>query len=116
MVLINWFLAVLSLHCCVWAFSSCGEQGLLLITVHGLLLLRSMRSRMRVQSLWHMGLVAPQHVESSLTRDQTHAPCISWQILNHWPTREVLGGFRIGCSSRREQFRLESCDQPQQLQ
>ena len=23
------FLAVLSLHCCMWAFSNCGEQGLL---------------------------------------------------------------------------------------
>ena len=69
-----------------------------------------MGSKDPVQSLWHMGLVALQRVESSLTRDQTHAPCISWQILNHWPSREVLGGFRIGCSSRHEQFRLESCD------
>ena len=25
------FLAVLGLHCCLWAFSSCREQGLLLI-------------------------------------------------------------------------------------
>ena len=27
----------LSLHCCTWAFSSCGEQGLLLVAVQGLL-------------------------------------------------------------------------------
>ena len=32
------FLAVLGLHCCVWAFSSCGEQGLLFVAVCGLLL------------------------------------------------------------------------------
>ena len=30
------FLAVLGLRCCVQAFSSCGEQGLLFIAVHGL--------------------------------------------------------------------------------
>ena len=33
----NLFLVVLCLHCCVWAFSSCGEQGLLFLAVHGLL-------------------------------------------------------------------------------
>ena len=32
------FLAALGLHCCEWAFSSCGEQGLLFIVVHGLLI------------------------------------------------------------------------------
>ena len=50
---------------CTWAFSSCGEQRLLFIAVHGfslwwLLLLRSMDSR-------HMGLIAPWHMESSQT-------------------------------------------------
>ena len=25
-----------SVHCCTWAFSRCGEQGLLLVAVHGL--------------------------------------------------------------------------------
>ena len=34
----SFFLAALSLHCCAWAFSSCGEQGLLFIAVHGLLI------------------------------------------------------------------------------
>ena len=29
------FLAVLGLRFCAWAFSSCGERGPLLITVHG---------------------------------------------------------------------------------
>ena len=32
------FLAGLGLGCCVRAFSSCGEQGLLFIAVHGLLI------------------------------------------------------------------------------
>ena len=32
------FLAVLGLRCCAWAFSSCGERGLLSIAVHGLLI------------------------------------------------------------------------------
>ena len=32
------FLAVLGLHCCVRAFSSCGERGLLFVAVRGLLM------------------------------------------------------------------------------
>ena len=32
------FMAVLGLHCCVWAFSSWDEPGLLFIAVRGLLL------------------------------------------------------------------------------
>ena len=31
-------MAALGLHCCVQAFSSCGEQGLLFVAVHGLLI------------------------------------------------------------------------------
>ena len=37
-LLIYLFLAALGLHCCMWAFSSWGEQGLLFIAVHGLLI------------------------------------------------------------------------------
>ena len=36
--LIYLFLAVLGLHCCTWAFSSCSERGLPFIAVHGLLI------------------------------------------------------------------------------
>ena len=32
-----YLLAALGLCCCTWAFSSCGEQGLLLVAVHRLL-------------------------------------------------------------------------------
>ena len=31
------FLVALGLRCCMWAFSSCGEQGLLFIVARGLL-------------------------------------------------------------------------------
>ena len=31
------FLAALGLRCCAWAFSSCGERGLLFVAVRGLL-------------------------------------------------------------------------------
>ena len=32
------FMAALGLHCCMRAFSSCGERGLLFVAVHGLLI------------------------------------------------------------------------------
>ena len=32
------FLAALGLRCCAWAFSSCGERGLLFVVVHRLLI------------------------------------------------------------------------------
>ena len=32
------FMAALGLHCCVRAFSSCGERGLFFVLVHGLLI------------------------------------------------------------------------------
>ena len=35
---INLFLAALGLGCCAWAFSSCGEWGLLFVAVRGLLI------------------------------------------------------------------------------
>ena len=35
---ISLFLAVLGFHCCAWAFSSRGEQGLLFNVVRGLLI------------------------------------------------------------------------------
>ena len=36
------------------------------------------------------GLIAPWHVESSQSRDQTHVLCIGRQILIHSATREAL--------------------------
>ena len=53
--------------------SSCSSRGL----------------ELRLSSCGCMGLVAPEHVKSSWTRDQIHVPCFGRQILNHWATREV---------------------------
>ena len=74
---ISLFLVVLDLLCCVWTFSSCGEQGLLSscgaqasycsgfsIAKHRLLV-------SALQQSWPTGLVALQHVGSCQTRDQT---------------------------------------------
>ena len=37
-LILIYFLAAFGLHCCAWAFSSCGEQGLLFVAVHRLLI------------------------------------------------------------------------------
>ena len=78
-------MAVLGLRFCARAFSSCGEQGPLFITVRG-----TQAPDAQAQQFWLMGLVAPQHVGSSQTRAQTRVPCIGRQILNHCATREAL--------------------------
>ena len=41
------------------------------------------------QWLWLAGFIAPRHVKSSQTKDQTCVPCIARQILSHCATREV---------------------------
>ena len=46
-------------------------------------------SSVSAQELWLAGLVAPWHLGSSETRDQTGAPCIRRQILDHWTIRKV---------------------------
>ena len=67
------FLAVLSLHCCMWSF--CREQGCLLVAVCGrLLAAASLVAGHRLyacglQQLWHIGLVTPWPVGSSRARD-----------------------------------------------
>lgn len=45
----------------------------------------------QAQQLRRMGLVALGHVGSSQTRDWTHVPCISRQILFHGATRKAPG-------------------------
>ena len=46
------------------------------------------------RQLWYMSSVAPGHVESSQTRDQTCVPCTGRWVFNHWHTSEVpLGVF-----------------------
>ena len=43
----------------------------------------------QAQELWHTGLLVPQPVGSSRTRDQTRVSWISKGILYHWATRET---------------------------
>ena len=81
-------MAALGFHCCVWALSSCGKWELLFVVVQSFslqwfLLLWSTGSR-------YMGLVAPQHVESSQARDWTHFLCIGRRIPILWTPRDVL--------------------------
>ena len=73
----------MGLCCCVRAFSSCGEQGLLIAC--------------GLQQLWRTGLVAPRHVGSSQTRARTRVPCIGRQIPNHCATREAPGSHFRSC-------------------
>ena len=40
--------------------------------------------------MWCVGSVAPQHVESSWSRDRSCVPCIGRRILNHWTPQEVM--------------------------
>ena len=48
----------------------------------------------RLRKFQHAGLVTRSVWDlSSLTRDQTHVPCIGRQTLNHWITREVFPQF-----------------------
>ena len=91
-VFIYLFMAVVGLCCCVRAFSSCGNQGLLSSCgaraahcsgFHGA------ESRVQASAVVAQQLVALQHMDSSRSRGRTHAPCIGGQILNHWTSREV---------------------------
>ena len=85
-LLFIYFLAVLGLHWCTWAFSSCGAWD---SHCGGVSCCRAQVLGTWVQQLWCMHLDALWHVESVWTRDWTCVPCIGGQILNHWTTREV---------------------------
>jgi len=76
------FLAVLGLHCCARAFSSCGKWGLLFVVVFGLLVMvaslmgalgclgfGSCPLQRGFQWLWCTGLVARWHTGYSWIRD-----------------------------------------------
>ena len=69
---LQWLLLLQSMGSRYTTFSSCGTwaQQLWLAS-----------SRIQAQQLWSTGLVTPRHVGSSLTKDQTHVPCIGRRIL-----------------------------------
>ena len=81
-----WLLLLWSMGSRHMGFSSCGTwvQQLWLTG-----------SRAQAQQLWCTGFVAPRHVGSSQTRDQTHVPCTGRQILNHCATREFPVGWTL---------------------
>ena len=74
------FLFVLGCRGCGLSLILAGG-GYSVVVVHGvltvvLLLIQSIGSTVLAQQLWLVGSVAPWHVGSSWTRDQTHVPCI----------------------------------------
>ena len=93
-------MAALGLSCCTWALSSCCEQGLLFVAVHGLLI------AVACYSTWALGAwasvvvaVVAAHglscsVACGILSDQgsNGDPCIGKRILNHCTTREALEG------------------------
>ena len=46
-------------------------------------------SRVWTQKSWHISLAALWHMESFRTKEWTHVPCVSRQILTHCTTRQV---------------------------
>ena len=48
----------------------------------------------RAQQLWDLGLVAPRHVGSSQTRDQTRVPCIDRWFSTPGPKRKSYTMFK----------------------
>ena len=70
-------------RCCLSAFSSCGELGLLLLW-------STSSRRVGFSSCSLKGLVAPQHMEYSQASDRTSVPCIGRRFLPTVPPRKSL--------------------------
>ena len=127
----------------VQAFSSCSEQRLFFIAVHGFLIagalsLRSTGSQhmdfsscsMWAQQLWFvnprawaqqyrcMGLVAPQHVESSWTRGWPVSPALASRSLSTAPPGKSLNLWDIFkwsielCGSKESEENKTCCKRP----
>ena len=94
---IYFILAALSLHCCTWAFSSCGKRGFTLSVWCTGFSLRGFPCG--VQALGHMGVRSYDLLMLRLScpiacgifpdQSHTHVPSIGRQILNHKTTREA---------------------------
>lgn len=83
---LNWlvcFLAMLGLHCCTQAVSSCGQWELLSSCARAFTEVAPLVTEHRVS-------LAPWHMESSRTRNRTLVSCIGWWILNDWTTKKSL--------------------------
>ena len=82
------FMAALGLPCCMQAFFSCSEQGLLFVVVCRLLIV--VTSLVMEHKFRHMGFSDLLPMESSWTRNWTRVPCIGRWIFLHCTTREAL--------------------------
>ena len=114
------FAAALGLRCCVQAFSGCSSQEILLDSVPSLLIAvaflgaehrfwgtrasvvathrpsgRSSQALERGHSLWCTSLVAPQHVESSQTRDKPVSLALAGRFLFTVPPGKSATDFYI---------------------
>ena len=78
-------MAVLGLHCCAWAFSSYGEQGLLFVEVHRLLIAVASRCR-----AWALGSQASVVVARGLSS------CVVARAL--WSAGAVVVAQGLSCS------------------
>ena len=68
------------------AFSSCSKRGLLFVVlVHGLLIAVTSLLTEHGLQLWHIGVVIPQHVESSWTRIEPMYPALAYGFLTARP-------------------------------
>ena len=99
------YLAALSLHCCVQAFSNCREWGLIFVVVHGLLIaVASLVAEHRLQAhrlqqLWHVGSVVVAHglscsVARGIFLDQGSnlvSPALAGEFLTTVPPGKSLG-------------------------
>ena len=88
----NCLMAALGLHSCSWTFSiaargSCCCCGVRASPWGGFSCCGAW-----AQQLWHMGLVAPRHVESSPMRDRTCGPCIGRRLLSTVPAGKSRRG------------------------
>ena len=78
---------MLGLHCCTLFSPAAASGSYSLVAVNGLLIVVPSvviaSGLTQVQYLWCTGLVAPQHVGSSWTRDRTHVSYVGRWILHH---------------------------------
>ena len=88
-----YFLAVMGLHCCPWAFSSYGEWGLFFVVLHRLLIaVDSSVVEHRLQGVQASAVVAlglSCSAACGIFPDQGWEPCTGRRILHHWTNREA---------------------------
>ena len=81
-------MALLSLHCCARASSSCGERGLLFVAVHGLLIAvaslccgaRTLGARASVVVACRLSSWGLRALEHKLSSCGTRCPFFNWVV------------------------------------